>query len=81
MKNTSKTTHSKTSNEHLNDVVFHFNPYTQTWRCCNREHMTEMFNGNKTNVIESKKIEVLLGLLARYGSITNINEKLKNDTL
>jgi hypothetical protein len=43
--------------------------------------MTEMFNGNKTNVIESKKIEVLLGLLARYESITNINEKLKNDTL
>jgi hypothetical protein len=81
MNSTLKTTPTKISNENLNEVIFHFNPYNKMWRCCNREHQTEMFNGNKTNVIESSKIEVLIGLLNRYGSIKNINEKVKNGIL
>jgi hypothetical protein len=40
-----------------------------------------MFNGNKNNIIESSSIDVLLGLLNRYGSIKNIKEKLKNGIL
>lgn len=81
MKTTLKTTHTPTSKEYLNDVIFHFNPYNNLWRCCNREHMTEMFNGSKTNVIESKKIEVILGLLEKHVSIRCINDRLKNGTL
>jgi hypothetical protein len=81
MKSILKATHTETSNENLNDVIFHFNPYNKLWRCCNREHQIEMFNGNKNNIIESSSIDVLLGLLNRYGSIKNIKEKLKNGIL
>ena len=76
-----KTTHTKISNEYLNDILFHFNPYSNLWRCCNREHQAEMFNGDKTNIIESEKFDILIGMLSRYGSIKNIKEKLKNGIL
>lgn len=49
--------------KHLTDWIFHWNSYTDMWEAVKREYYTELFSGNKGNVIKAGRIQDLIEVI------------------
>ncbi len=51
-------------NEHQIQWVYSYNPFSQEWRACKREHYLELFSNNDSkNVLKSIKIDTLIEIV------------------
>jgi hypothetical protein len=70
-------TQTSKRNEEFQNIVFHFNPYTDMWGACEREHLHDLFNNHESkNVIRSSKIETLILGISKYKSIKNFKRNV-----
>ena len=64
---------------YLNDWVFHFNAYAETWAAIPRESYNEYWNDYKNaGVLKSKNINTLLELLYKSKGDANVIEHIIN---
>ncbi len=53
-------------NEQLNNWIFFYSPYQETWKACKREDYGELFNDiENEKVLKSKKIETLVEYITK----------------
>lgn len=59
--------------DYLNNWVFHFNPFTDTWYAIPRDHYLEFWsNPTSDNVLRSSNINTLLDILHKVKGDTSL---------
>lgn len=65
-------------NKNLHDWLFHYNIYTNKWEAVKRDNYSELFSGDKGNVLKSSRIETLIELISKTnGDKAKLNNLVK----